>query len=162
MGQPVFIIRKVDIRNSSHVSVIKHLQKEILPSDNLYKPDHGQWWVAYTEAEKPVAFGGLVRSMVWTDTGYLCRSGVLDEYTGHGLQKRLIQARIKQAKKLGWNWVITDTTDNPASANSLINSGFKIYTPGNPWSFRNAIYWKYKIHHEAKSRKAKKHNSAYA
>jgi GNAT superfamily N-acetyltransferase len=162
MGQPVFIIRKVDIRNSSHVSVIKHLQKEILPSDNLYKPDHGHWWVAYTEAEKPVAFGGLVRSMVWTDTGYLCRSGVLDEYTGHGLQKRLIQARIKQAKKLGWNWVITDTTDNPASANSLINSGFKIYTPGNPWSFRNAIYWKYKIHHEAKSRKAKKHNSAYA
>lgn len=162
MGQPVFIIRKVDIRNSSHVSVIKHLQKEILPSDNLYKPDHGHWWVAYTEAEKPIAFGGLVRSMVWTDTGYLCRSGVLDEYTGHGLQKRLIQARIKQAKKLGWNWVITDTTDNPASANSLINSGFKIYTPGNPWSFRNAIYWKYKIHHEAKSRKAKKHNSAYA
>ena len=162
MGQPVFIIRKVDIRNSSHVSVIKHLQKEILPSDNLYKPDHGHWWVAYTEAEKPVAFGGLVRSMVWTDTGYLCRSGVLDEYTGHGLQKRLIQARIKQAQKLGWNWVITDTTDNPASANSLINSGFKIYTPGNPWSFRNAIYWKYKIHHEAKSRKAKKHNSAYA
>ena len=162
MGQPVFIIRKVDIRNSSHVSVIKHLQKEILPSDNLYKPDHGHWWVAYTEAEKPVAFGGLVRSMVWTDTGYLCRSGVLDEYTGHGLQKRLIQARIKQAKKLGWNWVITDTTDNPASANSLINSGFKIYPPGNPWSFRNAIYWKYKIHHEAKSRKAKKHNSAYA
>ena len=162
MGQPVFIIRKVDIRNSSHVSVIKHLQKEILPSDNLYKPDHGHWWVAYTEAEKPVAFGGLVRSMVWTDTGYLCRSGVLDEYTGHGLQKRLIQARIKQAKKLGWNWVITDTTDNPASANSLINSGFKIYTPGNPWSFRNANYWKYKIHHEAKSRKAKKHNSAYA
>ena len=109
MGQPVFIIRKVDIRNSSHVSVIKHLQKEILPSDNLYKPDHGHWWVAYTETEKPVAFGGLVRSMVWTDTGYLCRSGVLDEYTGHGLQKRLIQARIKQAKKLGWNWVITDT-----------------------------------------------------
>ena len=162
MGQPVFIIRKVDIRNSSHVSVIKHLQKEILPSDNLYKPDHGHWWVAYTEAEKPVAFGGLVRSMVWTDTGYLCRSGVLDEYTGHGLQKRLIQARIKQAKKLGWNWVITDTTDNPASANSLITSGFKIYTPGNPWSFRNAIYWKYKIHHEVKSRKAKKHNSAYA
>jgi GNAT superfamily N-acetyltransferase len=162
MGQPVFIIRKVDIRNSSHVSVIKHLQKEILPSDNLYKPDHGHWWIAYTEAEKPVAFGGLVRSMVWTDTGYLCRSGVLDEYTGHGLQKRLIQARIKQAKKLRWNWVITDTTDNPASANSLINSGFKIYTPGNPWSFRNAIYWKYKIHHEAKSRKAKKHSSAYA
>ena len=43
------------------------------------------------------------------------------------------------------NWIITDTTDNPASSNSLINAGFKIYTPSAPWSFKHAIYWKYKI-----------------
>ena len=162
MSEKTFVIRKVDIRNSAHVSVINHLQKEILPSDNLYKPDHGHWWITYTESGKPVAFAGLVRSMVWTDTGYLCRAGVLDDFTGHGLQKRLILARVKQAKKLGWNWVITDTTDNPASANSLINAGFKIYTPGNPWSYKHAIYWKYKIHHEARPKKAKKNAYAYA
>lgn len=151
-----FTIKKVDLRNPSLVTLICYLQKKILPSDNIYKPDRGHWWIAYAADGKPVAFAGLVRSIKWTDTGYLCRAGVLDGYTGHGLQKRLIVARTKQARKLGWNWCITDTTNNPASANSLINAGFKIYTPGQPWSFRNAIYWKYKVHPDAIQRRERK------
>jgi GNAT superfamily N-acetyltransferase len=151
-----FTIKKVDLRNPSLVTLICYLQKKILPSDNIYKPDRGHWWIAYAADGKPVAFAGLVRSIKWTDTGYLCRAGVLDGYTGHGLQKRLIQARVKQARKLGWNWCITDTTNNPASANSLINAGFKIYTPANKWSFRNAIYWKYKVQPDAIQRRERK------
>jgi GNAT superfamily N-acetyltransferase len=151
-----FTIKKADLRNPSLVTLICYLQKKILPSDNIYKPDRGHWWIAYAEDGKPVAFAGLVRSIKWTDTGYLCRAGVLDGYTGHGLQKRLIQARVKQARKLGWNWCITDTTNNPASANSLINAGFKIYTPANKWSFRNAIYWKYKVQPDAIQRRERK------
>jgi GNAT superfamily N-acetyltransferase len=151
-----FTIKKVDLRNPSLVTLICYLQKKILPSDNIYKPDRGHWWIAYAADGKPVAFAGLVRSIKWTDTGYLCRAGVLDGYTGHGLQKRLIVARIKQARKLGWNWLITDTTNNPASANSLINAGFKIYTPANKWSFRNAIYWKYKVQPDAIQRRERK------
>jgi GNAT superfamily N-acetyltransferase len=156
MSEKTFVIRKIDIRNSAHVSVINHLQKEILPSDKLIQTRSRSLVDCLYRIWKTVAFAGLVRSMVWTDTGYLCRAGVLDDFTGHGLQKRLILARVKQAKKLGWNWVITDTTDNPASANSLINAGFKIYTPGNPWSYKHAIYWKYKIHHEARSKKQRR------
>jgi len=151
-----FTLKKADLRNPSLVTLICYLQKKILPSDNIYKPDRGHWWIAYTDEDKPVAFAGLVRSIKWTDTGYLCRAGVLDGYTGHGLQKRLIQARVKQARKLGWNWCITDTTNNPASANSLINAGFKIYTPGQPWSYKNAIYWKYKVHPDAIQRRERK------
>jgi GNAT superfamily N-acetyltransferase len=151
-----FTIKKVDLRNPSLITLICYLQKKILPSDNIYKPERGHWWIAYAADGKPVAFAGLVRSIKWTDTGYLCRAGVLDGYTGNGLQKRLIQARIKQAKKLGWNWLITDTTNNPASANSLINAGFKIYTPGQPWSYKNAIYWKYKVHPDAVQRRERK------
>ena len=151
-----FTIKKVDLRNPSLVTLICYLQKKILPSDNIYKPDRGHWWIAYAADGKPVAFAGLVRSIKWTDTGYLCRAGVLDGYTGHGLQKRLILARVKQARKLGWNWLITDTTNNPASSNSLINAGFKIYTPANKWSFRNAIYWKYKVQPDAIQRRERK------
>ena len=152
-----FTIKKVDLRNPALVTLICYLQKKILPSDNIYKPDRGHWWIAYTEDGKPVAFAGLVRSIKWTDTGYLCRAGVMDGYTGHGLQKRLIRVRQAQARKLGWNWLITDTTANPASSNSLINAGFKIYTPANKWSFRNAIYWKYKVDPDAvQSRERKK------
>jgi superfamily I DNA/RNA helicase len=94
--------------------------------------------------------------MKWNDTGYLCRAGVLPEFTGHALQLRLIKARLAQAKKLNWNWCITDTTNNPASANSLINAGFKLYTPGQPWSFKNALYWKYKVNQDAIQRQERK------
>ena len=151
-----FTVKKVDTRNPAIQNLLMFLQRQILPADSPYKPDRGHWWVAYAECGKPVAFAGLVRSLKWSDTGYLCRAGVLYEYTGKGLQKRLIKARLVMAKKLGWSWVITDTTNNPASANSLISCGFKIYRPGNPWSFRNAIYWKYKVHPDAVQRSERK------
>ena len=151
-----FTVKKVDIRVPSVQTTLLFLQKKILPEDTAYQPDRGHWWIAYAEDGKPVGFAGLVRSMRWSDTGYLCRAGVMEGYNGHGLQKRLISARIAQARKLGWNWLITDTTDNPASANSLINAGFKMYTPGAPWSFKNACYWKFKVHPDAVQRRERK------
>ena len=155
-----FSVKKVDIRIPSVQTTLTFLQKKILPEDIPYKTDRGHWWVAYAEDGKPVGFAGLVRSTRWSDTGYFCRAGVLDSFTGHGLQKRLIRVRLAQAKKLGWNWCITDTTDNPASSNSLISCGFKMYTPANPWSFKNACYWKCKVNQDAvqgsRSKKKKK------
>lgn len=148
-----FTVKKVDIRNPAIQNLLLHLQKQILPSDQPYEPTRGHWWIAYAECGKPVGFAGLVRSIKWTDTGYLCRAGVMDGFTGHGLQLRMIKVRLVQAKKLGWAWCITDTTNNPASANSLINAGFKMYTPGKPWSFRNACYWKYKVQPDAIQRR---------
>lgn len=148
-----FKIKRANLKNKSTITLICYLQKKILPSDSIFMPDRGYWWLVYTEDGKPVGFAGLVRSSRWTDTGYLCRAGILDGFTGHGLQKRLVFARIRQARKLGWNWLITDTTNNPPSANSLINAGFKIYKPGSPWSLRNAIYWKYKVHKDAVQRR---------
>ena len=151
-----FTVKKVDIRVPSVQTTLTFLQKKILAEDMPYKTDRGHWWIAYAECGKPVGFAGIVRSTRWTDTGYLCRAGVMDSFTGHGLQLRLIKARLAQAKKLGWNWCITDTTDNPASSNSLINAGFKLYTPANPWSFKNALYWKYKVNQDAVQRRERK------
>jgi GNAT superfamily N-acetyltransferase len=160
MEAPKFTIRKVDIRVPANQTILLFLQKKILPEDMPYKPDRGHWWIAYAECGKPVGFAGIVRSTRWTDTGYLCRAGVLDGFTGHGLQKRLIKVRLTQARKLGWNWCITDTTDNPASSNSLISCGFRVYTPANPWSFKNAIYWKYKVNQDAVQRRERKKKKA--
>lgn len=144
-----FIVKKANLKKPETITLLCYLQKKILPSDTIFKPDHGHWWIVYTDQGKPVAFAGIVRSTKWTDTGYLCRAGVLDGFNGHGLQKRLIFARLRQARKMGWNWVITDTTNNPASSNSLIHAGFKIYKPRSPWSLRNAIYWRYKVYKDA-------------
>lgn len=160
MEAPKFTIKKVDLRVSANQTTLSFLQRKILPEDTPYPTDRGHWWIAYAECGKPVAFAGLVRSMRWNDTGYLCRAGVLDGFNGHGLQKRLIRVRIVQAKKLNWNWLITDTTDNPASSNSLISAGFKMYTPANPWSFKNACYWKYKVNQDAIQRRERKKTKA--
>ena len=148
-----FYVRKADTTKPETITLLCYLQKKILPSDDIFMPKTGYWWFVINDQGKTVGFAGMVRSIRWTDTGYLCRAGILDDYTGNGLQKRLIRARIKQARKLGWNWIITDTTNNPPSANSLINAGFKIYKPGCPWSTRTAIYWKYKVKPNAVQRR---------
>ena len=137
-----FEIRKLDLRKSENRTLLTYLQYKCLPYDKPMAVDHGHWWVAYTEDDKPVGFAGMVRSAQWSNAGYLCRAGVLRHYTGYGLQKRFIQVRINQARKLGWEWLVTDTTDNPASANSLISMGFKLYEPSVPWGFKNSLYWR--------------------
>jgi GNAT superfamily N-acetyltransferase len=162
MDKQKFTIKKVDLRNSADVNVINYLQRKILPEDTPYKVDHGHWWIAYADCGKPIGFGGLVRSIRFSDTGYLCRAGVLDSFTGHGLQKRLIEVRLRKAKELGWNWIITDTTNNPASSNSLINCGFKLYEPSEPWSFKNSLYWKRKIEQDALQRPRRKKSFSQA
>ena len=155
-----FTIKKVDTRVPSVQTTLSFLQKKILPQDTPYPTDRGHWWIAYAQCGKPVAFAGIVRSIKWTDTGYLCRAGVMEGFTGNGLQLRLIKARLRKARDLGWAWCITDTTDNPASANSLINAGFKLYTPANPWGFPRALYWKRKIDPNAIQRRERKKSKA--
>ena len=66
---------------------------------------------------------------------------VAQDCRGNGLQKRLIKAREAQARKLGYTELISDTTGNPPSSNSLISCGFKVYEPEEPWGGSKTIYW---------------------
>jgi GNAT superfamily N-acetyltransferase len=138
-------IKKVDTRKPDIQSLLLYLQKKCLPVDTPYDTSKGHWWIAYTEEGKPVGFAGLVRSLSWYDCGYLCRAGVLYEFRGKGIQKRMVKVRIAKAKKLGWNWAITDTTANPPSSNSLINQGFKLYEPTKPWAYKHSLYWRKRL-----------------
>jgi len=122
-----------------------YLQNKCLPHDEPIEIDRGHWWVATTKEGKPVGFAGLIRSYHWVNAGYMCRAGVIPSYQGYGLQKRLIQARVRKARSLNWEWLVTDTTDNPASANSLIAMGFKLYEPSKPWGFKNSLYWRLNV-----------------
>lgn len=152
-------IRKVDPRNAEVSATLAYLQKKCLPYDYPYDVNKGHWWIAYADDVIPIAFAGLVRSYSWYDCGYLCRAGVLKEYTGKGVQKRLIKVREMQAKKLGWNWLITDTHDNPPSSNNLISTGFRLYNPTHPWAYKDSLYWRKRISPKpttSKKKKAKK------
>jgi GNAT superfamily N-acetyltransferase len=137
----------VDTRQPEVVQLLVWLQKACLPADKVYPITQGYWHVVYSQDGEAVGFGGIVPSTRWSDTMYLCRSGITRAHQGQGLQKRLIRQRIKVAKRLGMNWVISDTHQNPASANSLIAVGFKMFEPSQPWGFKTALYWKYRIKH---------------
>jgi GNAT superfamily N-acetyltransferase len=137
------MIKRVDIRKESVQDKLSALQKICLPHDQPYDTNFGSWWIA-TENGVDIGFAGLVRTVSWTDCGYLCRAGVIPDARGQGLQKKLINVRVRQAKALGWNWVVTDTRLNPASANSLISCGFKMFEPSKPWGCKDTLYWRKK------------------
>jgi GNAT superfamily N-acetyltransferase len=137
-------IRRVDATQENVAALLAWLQIEILPCDTPSDVSVGHWWVAYFDGN-PIGFCGLVRSSRWSNAGYLCRAGVLHKYTGKGIQKKLIQVRIRQAKKLGWQWVISDTYGNPASTNNLISCGFKMYIPTRKYGADGTCYWRKKL-----------------
>jgi len=98
------------------------------------------WW-AVVDSGEWVGFAGL-RDM-GDGIGYLCRAGIIGTHRGRGLQRRMINARLRAARSLGMSIVVTDTaTTNPASANNLYRCGFKVYTPANQWRGPLALYFR--------------------
>jgi len=122
-------------------NTIRTLHKLCFDVDSLPRDPNVFWWLITCGGE-PAGFGGYQQSHQFSNAIYLCRSGVLKGYRGNNLQKKLIRVRINHAKKLGYEWAVTDTRDNPASVNSLISCGFKNYEPINPWAFSNSMYWR--------------------
>lgn len=102
--------------------------------------EQGHWWLAYHDFKTPVGFAGIVK-VPHENLGYLKRAGVIPSFRGQGLQRRFIRVREIRARKNGWARVVTDTTSNVASANSLIGAGYRLYSPAHPWAFNNSLYW---------------------
>lgn len=123
---------------------MKSLQKICLPYDRPYFEDKAWYWIGYYN-QTPVAFCILVPSLQWRDAVYMARSGVLSEFRGKGLQKRMISIRESFARRRGYRWAVTDTTENPASSNSLISRGYRLYEPSMPWGFRHTLYWRKRL-----------------
>ena len=137
-------IKRVDIRLDSVQMRLSVLQKKCLPNDKPYDTTSGYWWIA-TKNGVDIGFAGLVHSSRWSDCCNLVRAGVVPDHRGQGLQKKFIRVRIRQAKALKMNWIVTSTYDNPASANSLIACGFKMFNPSIPWMAKHTSYWRLKL-----------------
>lgn len=134
------MIRRVDTENERIRHVLNMMDEHCFPMDELASKA-GWWWIAWWAGE-PAGFAGLRALAVEQHIGYLCRAGVLEHCRGHGLQKKLIRARIAYARRLGLRELVTDTTANIPSANSLISCGFKLYTPVTKWAFDSSLYWR--------------------
>ena len=145
-----FLIKEVDASDDHYSEEIMDLH-DLTFFDPLVRPDlpRGYWWLVYDKdawvswgGPRPLAFCGLTEALATPGTGYLKRAGVLKAYRGQGIQRRLITVREKKARRLGLVTMLTDTTDNPPSSNSLIRAGYKIFEPEHRWAFKHSIYWK--------------------
>lgn len=96
------------------------------PQDVKVVLENGIWWVAY-DGKKSVGYGG----MRWLNGRVVefVRAGVVPGYRGRGIHKKLIQARIRYAARMGATSVVTYTVRNLPSSNALISCGFRHYAP---------------------------------
>jgi GNAT superfamily N-acetyltransferase len=121
------------------IELLNNLDKKIFPHDELENKYGSYWWIAYDD-DKPVGFAGL--RVISGYAALLCRAGVVQNYRGIGIHKRLIKAREKMAKKLQVPKIITYTShENIKSSNSLIKAGYFRYQPTYEWGIKNAIYF---------------------
>lgn len=139
---PLYRIREVDAQDDEIADTLADLHR-LTFFDGAPIPDFdwGYWWLAYHEA-MPVAFAGIVPSTHVRNAGYVCRTGVLKEHRGRRLQLRLMRAMESRARRNGWNCMVSDTTQNVASANNFIRAGYRLYQPQYPWAFPETLYWR--------------------
>jgi GNAT superfamily N-acetyltransferase len=133
-------IRKVDGRK--HDRLLCDLHDEIF-GDTAPQIDtsYGHHWIAY-DYDQPVALAQLVPSTLGDDIGYLKRAGVMPSHRGQGLQLKLLKVREREAKRLGWKRLVTDTAlRNIHSSNNLIRAGFTLFEPPIRWGFATGLYW---------------------
>ncbi|MEA3135094.1 MAG: hypothetical protein QOG17_2940 [Gammaproteobacteria bacterium] len=139
---PMYRVREVDGSDDDVADTLSELhQLTFFDGAPLPKFDYGYWWLACQEKE-PIAFAGVIPSTCVPNAGYFCRVGVLREHWGEGLQLRLMRALEARARLNGWCSVISDTTDNLASANNFIRAGYQLYQPQIPWAWPNTLYWR--------------------
>lgn len=133
-------IREVD--GSDEEDILRELHL-LTFFDTAPMPDfsEGYWWLGYS-GESPIAFAGVIPSTRATNAGYFLRVGVLKKHCGRNLQLRFMRAIERKSRYVGWCQIVSDTTDNPPSANNFIKAGYRIFIPDQPWSFPQTIYWR--------------------
>ncbi len=135
-----YTIRRVS--GTDHANTLHAMHALTFPADEHEEYGVGWWWLAYDEAGEPVGFAGMRPALSEPEAVYLSRCGVLSGHRGRGLQRRLLQARLRHAKALRCPAAITTTYCNPPSGNNLIRAGFRLYAPGAPWGSEGTCYWR--------------------
>ena len=141
----MYRIREVDGQDEEVVETLTELHRlTFFDSARIPEFDHGHWWLVFREA-LPIGFAGVVPSTHAYNAGYFTRVGVVRKHCGQGLQLRLMRAMESRVRRNGWSFVVSDTTDNVASANNFIRAGYRLYRPQHPWAWPNTLYWRKSI-----------------
>jgi hypothetical protein len=141
----VYSIREVDGGEEETSDTLRDLHRlTFFESAPLPSFDWGHWWLAF-HGPLPVGFAGMVPSTRAFNAGYFCRVGVIQNHCGNALQSRFMRVLELRARRNGWSWIVSDTTDNLVSANNFIRAGYRLYHPEEPWGWPHTLYWRKQI-----------------
>ena len=138
----MYIIRVVDAYDEDTAEILSDLhQSTFFDSAAMPQFDLGAWWLAY-HGDHAVAFAGVLPSTHVKKGGYFCRVGVLQRHWGRGLQRRMMRVIEARGRRIGWDSIVSDTTDNTVSANNFIQAGYRLFEPEAPWAWPQTLYWR--------------------
>ena len=103
------------------------------------------WIWVLRDNKRPIGYAAMRGCVAPANKGlaFFMRAGVLEEYRGRGLHKKLIKVRLRKAKQEGFDQVVTYVADwNCASSNSLVSCGFKLYRPQDLYAGYRYVYLK--------------------
>jgi putative acetyltransferase len=93
-----------------------------------FLPPMGRIWVARDETGQSVGWGTL--RQIRPDAGEMKRLYVKPEMRGCGIARRLVQARIDDARAMGWHHLFADTfRDNVEMQTLYQGMGFRFIEP---------------------------------
>lgn len=142
MGHAMYRIRTVDASDDDVADTLDDLHRlTFFDAAAMPQFELGVWWLAY-QGDDAVAFAGVVPSTYARNGGYLSRVGVLQRHWGRGLQLRLMRAVEARGRRIGWDSIVSDTTDNSFSANNFIKAGYRLFEPELPWAWSHTLYWR--------------------
>jgi GNAT superfamily N-acetyltransferase len=145
MGRLMYRIRIVDASDDDIADTLADLhQLTFFDAAALPQFELGAWWLAY-HGDEAVAFAGVVPSTHIRNGGYFSRVGVLQRHWGRGLQCRLMRVIEARGRRIGWESIVSDTTDNPVSANNFIRAGYRLFEPQVPWAWSHTLYWRKRL-----------------
>ncbi len=141
MSYYIRLVSKPEEPNKAAIEVVQKMDSVFFPGCEVSRLSQSYVWIAYSPTHNPVGYA----SMFYLDRenyGYFSRAAIKADHRRKGLHTRLIRCRINLAKRLGWSGVLTYTaTDNTASANSLVNLGFRLYNPQYRWAGKEFLYF---------------------
>jgi hypothetical protein len=141
----MYRIRAVDSQDEDVADALAEIHRlTFFDAATVPNFEQGHWWLAYRRGV-PVGFAGVISSTHARNAGYFSRVGVLRSHCGNGLQLRFMRAVEAQVRRNGWTAVVSDTTDNLASANNFIKGGYRLYRPNDPWAWPHTLYWRKRI-----------------
>ena len=122
----MILIQEENFNDKNIQRWIRWMDAEVFPDDKPVAFSYGsRWFVGYSNQE-PVCYAAwrphypqasINELHLWKSEGFLYRAGVLKDYRGHGLQKKLIESREIDMRKSGVRRSVTYT--DPESAASM-------------------------------------------